>query len=1477
MSILSQEKDIAYVGIGAPDENTVLPTMYIGKKYKDKNTGNIYVLKQINGGIVWRLQGGNGSSTGGNISNDGVYHFNTDPTTNDKTPNYTNGNLWYNDLTKEVFELVDDTNGLWKKLKSRSIPDSTYDGNAGYKKDDEIDYIDGNGNVLDTYVCVSASNNNASWAVKKTRNPNDNDLYDVDTLWFNVATGMYFKLDKILNGKAIWRNVDGETKTYRFDFDPTSNENSAAGFKNDEIWINTKTKEEFKLRDAVNGTWIYTKALYKTNINYDSSKGYQVGDIVSLIDANGTVLRQYELLDATVGNAVWAICDIDRSPNHNDNKAAGYHIGDYWKGGYTEVYKFMFEEDGYAIWIATPEFINTIELPRDPVNGEDTFTKYGVDTHLRWKNVSTHEEFELMDNSSKWRKTVSLYKPNKHFDGSNGYTAGYTLRMINNLGQIIASFECLTNLNDNAKWFRKEYRDPRADDDETSIPIVEVGDLWKNVYSGEMFECLNASANNAQWTNASSGEHTRDPNEYDRYPEFANGALWKNINTCEEFKLVNQNTGLWIKTKSLTKPDNTFNATAGYVDGNIVNVVNSNCEVIATYKLLFVDADSSTWAYMAPRDPNKDDDIDHKPYGFNVNDIFINSSSNAMFECSDNTNGNAVWDPYNGTIKPEVSDNLGSYKDVFEGKTETFKILNYRNELEYALSADNGATVNRSGDTIFYNAPVGITEDIPNATFTIKARRPNKEWSDITTVTVKIINIPFDVDDLILYDTNNFGDEVYSHHNSTVENGSNIKYINPYNNIGDKKNILNHNYHGKSNSDILYIDNSKASLKIGDTVVFEDSRFAPKYTVKEINKGQYKKIDFKYKNIKGGTGYIMLQDDITGKLFLRGTPAYQAACGGILEHKDLYETVDTGYFVKDFDGGEKCSCFVNQDGNIYFSGDNSSVVSEANNSLNKRFNTITYKQITNSGDYKKVVIFDQSVKFILFGIKDDNTVRRITIKRDENGNEDDIIVTEELTTFSENLDTDIQIDSISSNQYSNCIVKDTQGKIYVSIFIQETYELFNKTYGGLIAETYSYINKDNYQDSDPLPDFLEVNLNNIPELSDVKNIYVFPESTAGFVNSVYMFIKNNLDLYIETNDYYIPINYHPDNTGNTSFFTKVAENVIDVERFDCVTYYVTSDYKLYSGGLTLDPYDYINYLYKNETKETIESNLVRTRTNMGPTTLDYNYTGFDNVEKIVVGDTYFRAPYLVRNNTSEKLITYVSVMHNDNFDGSTDIDELTDVYVRKCTEGSLCEPNAQYFVILDRNFNTYPDSVYLWSSTVTFKRIDQEAGERNWNKIDEIYVTSINKVISESDTNSLPTCGKTIGNSTSNYIVTYPSNDIGVGNFVMNTYDDDDIKIATVIGVSKDCSNNTIVIYLDKDISNPSGNDKYRLINYEPTFNEISLVADSAEKIAGENNYKIKFKKIEDISFDDMVVRLRLKSDDVEISKIEAQLYVPDK
>ena len=625
---LSQKVGAHYIGRGAPTPSTDLPTAYENRIYYDEESG-----------ISWRLKD---NSVGANVWVSleipaKVISPDTEPTFTDVPE----GSIW-ND-GEYIFK-----NGKWKKLKSDTAPTPDDDVTEGYDVGDKWDV---NG---DTYICEDNKDGNAIWPKvvlsKPTTSDNCSDL--TDTGYVKDGATTYKCL-----ADGVWLNTND--MTVDIDHEPTSSDNIPPNVKiyeesGDRQW---HTDEEGNILADVSDR--------VPTAGDDADDGYKPGDIWTVTPSGDKYINKSN----TVGSAQWAKI-IDRNPTKTDDVDEGWAAGDWWYNGATGTYwNCLDNSDDNAVW-TSKEIVNDIELDRDPTVDDDADD--GINVGDTWKNTDTEEEFVCKDNTpgeAVWTKTRSNTRPTEDDDVDRNFEPGDELKVGD------ATFICTDNTDGAAVWVAKFYRDPTPDDDENSTPNWDVGDTWLNAATGSSFVCLDNTDGAAVWNSSSQKnnvETDRDPTVDDDEDKFFKlDDTWKNTDTGEEF-LCRDNTdgdAKWIKTKSNTVPDDTFNTDAGYKKNDEIEVGSD------TYRCINP-ADPAKWAKVEARNPNKDDDTTE---GFEVGDLWVNDGTGEVFTCQDDTDGAAIWTGKDTKTEvetardPETTDNTdkGFKKDDTWVNTDT--------------------------------------------------------------------------------------------------------------------------------------------------------------------------------------------------------------------------------------------------------------------------------------------------------------------------------------------------------------------------------------------------------------------------------------------------------------------------------------------------------------------------------------------------------------------------------------------------------------------------------------------------------------------------------------------------------------------------------------------------------------------------------------------------------------------------------------
>lgn len=215
-SFLSKDTNGIYELNGIPNYNTVMPTVYVGKKVKDKSNGIVYIcLDATNNDMIWRTE-----------SKPGIVIANKAPTTNNYGVGYDIGDIWVFGTKRYKMTQNANSNAVWM-LSTLKVPDTNFNESHGYSVGDKL---------------------------------------------IHEVTGEIYQCAKQV-GDAIWSRTI-EPVVVSSTGIPDNTYNSSKGFKVGDTWDYNNGAILYKYDGS---HWLITKSDSKPLSSFDVDNGYPVG------------------------------------------------------------------------------------------------------------------------------------------------------------------------------------------------------------------------------------------------------------------------------------------------------------------------------------------------------------------------------------------------------------------------------------------------------------------------------------------------------------------------------------------------------------------------------------------------------------------------------------------------------------------------------------------------------------------------------------------------------------------------------------------------------------------------------------------------------------------------------------------------------------------------------------------------------------------------------------------------------------------------------------------------------------------------------------------------------------------------------------------------------------------------------------------------------------------------------------------------
>jgi len=559
----------------------------VGSIWHDTTFGIWFIAKSVAAGAaVWIVL--ESHKYGSGISN---------PTpSNDRTQNYSNGSMYYNNVTGDTFICVNNAIGAanWQHVSApRSVygagatvpPSVTDDINSGYQLGSV--WID---SATDTvYVCVDSAAGAAIWL--QTNNvPSQDNLtatvdpsatddsaagYAVGSMWINTAANTTFICVDSTATTAIWNQIDGSglKSNLSATVPPSASATTTAGYAIGSMWVDVVADIAYICVDATVPIWnridgkisLKDTLLATTNptATADLSAGYGVGSmwINTLKD------ESFICVNNTSGAAIWHRVDAPVTPQDNlsatvaptttDDTSIGYSVGSTWADTTAnKVYICVDATAAAAIWrqIDTPPLKDNLSAVVNPDGFADNTLGYAVGS--MWVNVTLDNSYicidsttstaiwHQLDSSSIQHNFTATLVPNSTTDSTVGYSVG-SLYLISSVGRWYVATDVTPGA---AVWVRMESHHygtaqtiPGPTTDQTLN--YSVGSLYYASVTDGVYICTSSTVGAATWVRVSPSKRslssTLDPVATDDSSiGYDVGSMWVNVSSKQSFICV---------------------------------------------------------------------------------------------------------------------------------------------------------------------------------------------------------------------------------------------------------------------------------------------------------------------------------------------------------------------------------------------------------------------------------------------------------------------------------------------------------------------------------------------------------------------------------------------------------------------------------------------------------------------------------------------------------------------------------------------------------------------------------------------------------------------------------------------------------------------------------------------------------------------------------------------------------------------------
>ncbi|RMH16936.1 MAG: hypothetical protein D6698_08995, partial [Gammaproteobacteria bacterium] len=469
---------------------------------------------------------------------------------------------------------------VWERIDqpvmnvSASAPTASDDATKGY----EAGSIWVDTAAKKSYMCLDASNGAAVWKPMDTPklgsgafgplvSDDSTKGYEIGSLFHNTTTNKFYVAADVTPGAAVWELIT-ERKFTTASVPPSGSDNSAAGFDVGSIWIDSTAGHVYICRDLSTAVaqWeridnipasVTTADPTSTD---DSSAGYEIGSVW----VNTTTQKVFICVDDAVGAAVWIPSSgvknnvSNAAPTTTDDSSASYSVGSLWFDTAAQnTYVCLDATIGAAVWerLDSPKYTRATTAPA----ATDDSTK-GYEAGSLWFDTSARKTYVCYDataNAAVWltvsspQLNAAATSPAATDDASKGYEIG-SLWVDTSTG---TTYVCLDATTSSAVWERLDQPKfsisnvaPTATDDSASG--YEVGSFWFDTSSQKTYVCYDATAGAAIWKalgSANAVVSATDPTVTDdNTAGHAVGTLWVNTTTNTAYVAVDVTTGAAI-------------------------------------------------------------------------------------------------------------------------------------------------------------------------------------------------------------------------------------------------------------------------------------------------------------------------------------------------------------------------------------------------------------------------------------------------------------------------------------------------------------------------------------------------------------------------------------------------------------------------------------------------------------------------------------------------------------------------------------------------------------------------------------------------------------------------------------------------------------------------------------------------------------------------------------------------------------------